>query len=207
MEVNWFRGNKQYGPSSNGRTRLVSRQRKPAGFTLIELLFAMTAFIIMLVVAVSGLLNAMLIYSQASVSRDNQQEVRAIVEQIGRDIRSATQVSTPTADRLCIETATGNWLYYLDGTTLKKDNAGSCVPYNPAVSPNPASLTPPGLKVAQWAPVVLTQPPVLGIQVVKSVQITLKAARGSDTPQNSVRERQFSNEFSLTSSFLLRSRQ
>lgn len=186
----------------------MSRQRKPAGFTLIELLFAMTAFIIMLVVAVSGLLNAMLIYSQASVSRNNQQEVRTIVEQIGRDIRSATQVSTPTANKLCLETATGNRAYYLDGTTLKKEDVSSCVPFLvTAISGTPVSLTPPELKVTQWSSTLLVQPPVLGIQTVKSVQITLKVRRGSNTPQNSVRERQFSNEFSLTSSFLLRSRQ
>ncbi len=185
----------------------MRRRHQPAGFTLIELLFAMTAFSIMFVVAVSGLLNAMLIYSQANVSRNNQQEARTIVEQIGRDIRSATKVEVSAADKLCVETPSGNKYYYLDGTVLTKVDASNCTPYVPAIGAIPVALTPPDLKVSQWTARVLTQPAVLGIQTVKTTQITLKVRRGSDTPQNSVRQRQFSNEFSLTSSFLLRSRQ
>ena len=188
--------------------------RQPQGFTLIELLFAMTAFSIMLVVAVSGLLNAMAIYNQANVSRDNQQQVRTIVEQIGRDIRAASKAVRLNDGSLCLEgTTSGDVRYYqtLVGSSNHLMRAGvtsGCVVYSNSptaltyVTGSEKDLMSGGsvTKVRVFQPSVLQQSPT--DPKAESVIITFGMVRGSASP-TSVRERQFSNEYKLTSAFMV----
>lgn len=191
--------------------------RQPQGFTLIELLFAMTAFSIMLVVAVSGLLNAMAIYNQANVSRDNQQQVRSIVEQVGRDIRAASKATVLSDGSLCLEgTTSGNIRYYqaVVGTGpakhLKRVGlGGDCtafanpfVPSLPYIAGSEKDLMSGGsaTTVSVFEAKVLQQNPT--DPKAESVRITFGMVRGAGAPA-SVRERQFSNEYKLTSAFMV----
>lgn len=188
---------------------MVRKRQQPKGFTLIELMFAMTAFTIMLVVAISGLLNAMYIYSQANVSRSNQQETRSIVDEVGRDIRSASvAVVYGTPSNLCLETPGGNVLYYVDTTvnSLRKKDIIDCDTTPPAdlSGGNNDALTIPELKVEKWVAEKVEQKDGAGNVTATSIRVTLGVYRGVQTPTNR-RDLEFSNRFELTSTYLLRS--
>jgi prepilin-type N-terminal cleavage/methylation domain-containing protein len=200
--------------------------RRPHGFTLIELLFAMTAFSIMLVVAVSGFLNAMWIYNQATVSRDNQQQVRFIIDSIGRSVRTASFVFTPTLGALCLEgTTQGNTYYYtkdIDPSAAVTKNhlfvkqVQGCDPaetptYLKDVLPvqekdlltggTSVQLQPSFVGTGFYA-VAYEQPVVPPATIsVQSVRISVGLVRGETS---SPRQRQFNNSFEMSSTFLVR---
>lgn len=186
--------------------------KQPQGFTLIELLFAMTAFSIMLVVAVSGLINAMAIYNQANVSRDNQQQVRSIVEQIGRDIRSASKAVVFADGTLCLEGTTDGGVRYYQGDPsspnhlmrIKITNLDQCevrdvnsFTYDLSSKKDlmsGGSVT----KVSVFQAAIIQQSST--DPKVESVTITFGMVRGTGS---SVRERQFGNQYKLTSAFMV----
>lgn len=223
--------------------------RKAQGFTLIELLFAMTAFSIMLVVAVSGFLNAMWIYNQATISRENQQQVRNIVDSMGRNIRTATYANVPFNgaitvgnpwlppvdsgySSLCLEgSIDGTVYYYKKNNHLFFRKVQSCRlsdgsrylnaedPASPGIPlSSEKDLISGGAAVKLWSPnsVVVGQPNT-GFRIwqfdqpisppatlpVQSIRLELGLRRGSDSPVTA-RDRQFSNDFSINSTFYLR---
>ncbi len=141
------------------------RSCHPQGFTLIELLFAMTAFSIMLVVAVSGFLNAMWIYNQATISRDNQQQVRSIVDAMGRNIRTATYANVPFIgapvsgglppvvngySSLCLEgSVDGTIYYYKKNDHLFSRKVQSCRPTDVGQYLNAEDPSNPGVPLSE----------------------------------------------------------
>lgn len=196
--------------------RTPKQHQKPKGFTLIELLFAMTAFTVMLVVAVSGYLNAMWIYNQSAVSRDNQQQVRTIVDTIGRNIQNAraTMVygSTTVDTVLCLEgTPQGTLQYKVNASSHLISQAVSACPERAediVVSPGAAEQDLVGDTTVHVRSFKATkyQQPLLGAATtgVESVRITFGLVRGTVGAAATPRERQFSNQFELTSTFMLR---
>jgi len=85
------------------------------GFTLIEVIVAATMFSLLLVVAIGGLVNVLTIYTGASSSRDNQQAMRNITEEIGRRAQFAANMSTPTIagqQYLCIKPSSADTFAY-----------------------------------------------------------------------------------------------
>lgn len=209
-----------------GRKVHSTRARNPQGFTLIELLFAMTAFSIMLVVAVSGFLNAMWIYNQATVSRDNQQQARFIIDAIGRNVRTASFVSTRTLGTLCLEgTTEGNIYYYtkdIDPSAAVTKNhlfvkqVQSCV-FGEATYLKDVVLPVEEKDLITGGDSVRLQSSFLGTGFyavayeqpvtppsttsVQSVRVSVGLVRGET---NSPRQRQFNNSFELSSTFLVR---
>lgn len=190
-----------------------SHKRQRRGFTLIELMFAMASFSIMLVVAVSGFLNAMWIYNQASVSRDNQQQVRTIVDQIGRNVRSASRAYIYDSTLCLIGTPEGNLRYYQDGGHIRKTRVVSCdsssidygsYTYTDLMSGgNQVKVSDLTVRVLQQGEI--TTPSGGSLPKAQSVEITIGIIRGTGAGlAASVRERQFSNEFKLKSVFAIR---
>ena len=59
-------------------------RKKRVGFTLIEAIIAAAMFSFLLIAAVGALVNSLTIYAGANSSRDNQQAIRNITEEIGR---------------------------------------------------------------------------------------------------------------------------
>jgi prepilin-type N-terminal cleavage/methylation domain-containing protein len=175
------------------------------GFTLIELIFAMAGFSIMLIVAVSGFLNAVAIYNQANVSRDNQQQVRRAMEQLAGDIRVAKVATTSSAGSgtwLCLEgLPSGNTAYYrLNGSSeLKQQDLApgvDCVAF--AEAPSAAAGDSPVLSnVNVFEPIKLQQSEA----DAGSVRVLIGVQRGSES---SPRARQFSNAYELQSTYFLR---
>ncbi len=185
--------------------------RKERGFTLIELIFAMAGFSVMLIVAVSGFLNAVAIYNQANVSRDNQQQVRRTMEQIGADIRSAKKSAVKSDTNqavLCLEGGTaGGVVYYKDAAQSVTSNlrtrkvSGSdmlqgCIVYLQTFT------------VQSGDSVILTSVKsfelnqyLQGEVESQSIRVLIEKSVGTEaTP----RARQFSNAFKLQSTYFLR---
>ncbi len=185
-----------------------------AGFTLIELVFAMAGFTMMLVIAVSGFLNATWIYNQANVSRDNQQQVRRVMEQIGAEIRTASVVSADSTDGvLCIGGSSGNKLYKIDGSSPNKRlmlyqlQPKNALPVNCAdestyaLSASGNSLMP-NQTLEDFKPELFVQNP--GSQAygpTQTVRVAITVSRGDTT---SARSRQFSNTYGLRGMYLVR---
>ncbi len=197
--------------------RCKNTTKHPKGFTLIELMFAMAAFSVMLVIAVSGLLNAMTIYNQANVSRDNQQQVRAIVEGLTRNIRAASVARVLSDGSLCLEgTPDGDVRYYqalVAGGPAKHlmrtniTNATRCSVLTPADLSYDTTTTKDLMSggkstdVSVFWPRQLQQVDGAGNPAAPSVRITLGIERGAGAA--SVRQRQFSNQFKLTSTAMV----
>ncbi len=211
------------------KLRVQHTKHQPRGFTLIELMFAMTAFCIMLVVAVSGFLNAMWIYSQASVSRDNQQQVRTIVDQIGRNVRAASRAYKTSDGSLCLQgTPEGNIRYYQDSnahllsiqvvdcgvgwdsTTQLTNSASLTYPAGASAKDlmsGGASVTVSIFRVDLYGQAAVAVPPPKPSPspVSQSVRVELGVMRGvkADVVANA-RTRQFSNEFIMHSLYTVR---
>lgn len=185
--------------------------RKERGFTLIELIFAMAGFSVMLIVAVSGFLNAVAIYNQANVSRDNQQQVRRTMEQIGAHIRSAKQSTVKPDNNQAVlgikDGPAGGVVYYKNAAQSVTSNlrtrkvSGSdmlqgCIVYLQTFT------------VQSGDSVILTSVKsfelnqyLQGEVESQSIRVLIEKSVGTEaTP----RARQFSNAFKLQSTYFLR---
>lgn len=185
----------------------MARLMNKKGFTLIELVFAMAGFSIMLVVAVSGFLNAVAIYNQANVSRDNQQQVRGAMEQMSVDIRSAkgSAIKLGTDNTwLCLtDTSRGDIVYYgtglgsADGVLRVRRLADTenCTDHLSGAVENSNDT----VVLSNALEFKVTQ--LVQSESIQSVRVLLSRRLGSEA---SARARQFSNAFSLQSTYLHR---
>lgn len=79
--------------------------RNRTGFTLVELIVAMAFFSFMLTIISFGVVQVMRIYQSGVASRRTQQHARVALEEISRDVRSASNVPAGLVsnNRLCLE--------------------------------------------------------------------------------------------------------
>lgn len=78
-------------------------RRSSSGFTLIELILSMAFFSFMMLLISVGVIQVMRIYQSNLATRRTQQAARLAVEDITREVRTASRVATATIDELCLE--------------------------------------------------------------------------------------------------------
>ncbi|MBI3983800.1 type II secretion system protein [Candidatus Microgenomates bacterium] len=99
--------------------------RAEHGFTLVELIVAMAFFGFMLALLSVGVLQIMRMYQSNLSSRRTQQAARLAVEEITREVRSAS--TAETSNFLCLEGQTRVVLAMGGNNSLvKKSNASDC---------------------------------------------------------------------------------
>lgn len=141
-------------------------QKAKKGFTLVEVIIAGAIFSFLLIVAIGALVNALTIYAGANISRDNQQSLRNITEEIGRRASFATNMAVDSG-KLCIRSTTGDAaLYYVDGNQqlrrISQSTSGrSCLEMLNADWHSPTGgdlISATSVQVKIWNPQIVTNP-------------------------------------------------
>lgn len=107
--------------------------KKRRGFTLIEVIIAAALFSFLMIGVVGAIINALYVYVAANSSRDNQQAVRNITEEIGRRVQFAEEAKvfdiSATDKVLCVKANSERLLYFVIGGELKRKKlgSGSCI--------------------------------------------------------------------------------
>lgn len=98
------------------------------GFTLVELIIAMTLLSFMLAIVSIGYLQIGKIYQSGVYSRRTQQTARSVMEDITREVRSATSIDIASNNRLCLKSVAGAVDYWRDNSDslTKHTYTGSC---------------------------------------------------------------------------------
>lgn len=163
------------------------------GFTLVELMLAMALLSFVLAIVSVGFLQIGKIYQSGVASRNTQQVSRRIMEDIAREVRSATAiivpVNTSTDNELCLE-ANSSFVRYqrtTDGTFKKAIYSGgdctSAIPGGATVTLliDPSLNNNHGLKARKFT----TKPIKDASNASGSVEVNLVVTTGADDLVNS----------------------
>lgn len=164
-------------------------QKTKKGFTLVEVIIAGAIFSFLLIVAIGALVNALTIYAGANISRDNQQNLRNITEEIGRRASFATDMAVDSG-KLCIRGSSGEAsLYYIDNPTsqrlmrLSASTGGvNCQTMLTTIWHSPSGgdlISATSVQVRKWEPKIVTNIATGGAdtKTTISVDLTIEVAR------------------------------
>lgn len=85
--------------------------RGQGGFTLVELMIAMAVFSFVLLIIAQGLLDTVHVQQNSMISRDAEQNARLVLDQITREAKTASDVTTPGGNAVCFNEP-GGWVEY-----------------------------------------------------------------------------------------------
>lgn len=163
-------------------------QKTKKGFTLVEVIIAGAIFSFLLIVAIGALVNALTIYAGANISRDNQQDLRNITEEIGRRASFATDMAVDGNKTLCIRSSGGDtMLYYQSGEKLLRKTVSTqgntCAQTLAALGGSLPSggdlISATSVQMKTWDPKIVTNIATGGAdtKTTISVDLTIKVAR------------------------------
>ncbi len=184
-------------------------QRTKKGFTLVEVIIAGAIFSFLLIVAIGAIMNALSIYTAANISRDNQQSVRTITEDIARRAQFANDMAVDSANRLCIRSTTGKTqIYYatIGGPLMRTEteaNGNTCEQILAGSVAAGQQISSSGIVIKLWEPKIVKNDAAGGgdTQNALSVDLQMTVARSELSLVGPGAPVRLKNEFSIHTAF------